>query len=260
MQRSLQADKFSKEWNFQKIFSIQLVIAFALCTFFSPLTHHFWEAVDIFIFKTINSTLAWGHGWQTFWAMANHKMADWIEDVVILAFAVIYVRSGQKEERLYRSSQILFFVIYSAFIIFFVNKTLIRDYLSINRDSPSLIVRETIKLSEHISWLKIKDESHKSFPGDHATTALLFGSTFIYLGSKKMKICAGIYMVFLILPRMILGAHWFSDVVVGSGSIVFFFLAWAYLSPLAYIISKGFARFFSLFSFSKKTDQIPSAS
>jgi membrane-associated phospholipid phosphatase len=148
----------------------------------------------------------------------------------------------KKEERKYKTAQILFFLLYSAFIIFFVNKAIIRDTLSINRDSPSLLVRETIKLSDHISWLKIKDESHKSFPGDHATTALLFGSTFIYLGSKAMKICASIYMVFLILPRMILGAHWFSDVVVGSGSIVMFFLTWAYLSPLAHRASKALER------------------
>jgi membrane-associated phospholipid phosphatase len=246
MQRPTLTATFSTEWKLQKIFSIQFIIILALCTFFSPLTHPFWEKIDIFVFKMINSTLAWGHGWQTFWAMANHKMADWVEDVVILIFAVLYVRSGKKEERLYRTSQILFFLLYSAFIIFFVNKAIIRDTISINRDSPSLIVRETIKLSDHISWLKIKDESHKSFPGDHATTALLFGSTFIYLGSKTMKLCAAIYMVFLILPRMILGAHWLSDVVVGSGSIVMFFLTWAYLSPLAHraskVLEKGLSR------------------
>jgi membrane-associated phospholipid phosphatase len=35
------------------------------------------------------------------------------------------------------------------------------------------------------------------------------------------------------MPRLITGAHWLSDVLVGSGGIVLFFLSIAFCTPLA---------------------------
>ncbi len=33
------------------------------------------------------------------------------------------------------------------------------------------------------------------------------------------------------MPRLIAGAHWFSDVVIGSGCIVLFFAGWGLFTP-----------------------------
>ena len=237
----------STGWKVKPMIVTHLVIALGLITLFSPLTRGFWQAIDLFFFNTLNSTLEWNRPWQVFWALGNHKYADWLEDLVILIFSYIYIRGGIKGEKLYKTAQILFILLYSALIIFFVNKIIFHDFINIKRDSPTLVVDSCIKLSEQISWLKIKDGSTKSFPGDHATTALIFGATFIYLGTRKMKIFAGIYTVFLCLPRMIVGAHWLTDVVIGSGSIVIFFLMWAVCSPLSSKCIKGIERFLHLF-------------
>ncbi|MCX6991212.1 MAG: phosphatase PAP2 family protein [Chlamydiae bacterium] len=238
---------FLPQWRLKPLIVTHLLIAAGFITLFSPLTHGFWQAIDLFFFKMLNTTLEWGRPWQVLWAIANHKYADWIEDLVIIIFSYMYIRSGLKEQKLYRISQILFILFYSAFIIAFVNKTVFHDWIRISRDSPTLVVDSCIKLSEHISWLKIKDGSTKSFPGDHATTAIIFGATFIYLGSRKMKICASIYAVFLCLPRMILGAHWLTDVIIGSGSIALFFLMWAVCSPLSNRCIKAIENFLLLF-------------
>ena len=235
------SSSYSTRWNPKALILMHIMIAIGLCTLFSPITHGLWKHVDYFIFKTINGTLSWGKPWQVFWALANHRGADWLEDIVILFFSWMYIKTGPKEDRLYRTSQIIFLLLYSAFIIFFVNKTLLRDHLRILRDSPTLIIEQSIKLSDHISWLKIKDGSSKSFPGDHGTTALLFGIAFVYLGNRTIKICAGIYALFLCLPRMILGAHWFTDIAIGSGSIAFFFLMWAFCTPFAHTVSSWIA-------------------
>ena len=238
---------FLPQWRVKPLLVTHLLIAAGFITLFSPLTHGFWQTIDLFFFKMLNSTLEWGRPWQVLWAIANHKYADWVEDFVILIFSCMYIHAGPKGTKLYRTAQILFICLYSALIIFFVNKTIFHDWIKISRDSPTLVVDASIKLSDHISWLKIKDGSTKSFPGDHATTAIIFGATFIYLGSIKMKICASIYAVFLCLPRMILGAHWLTDVIIGSGSIALFFLMWAVCSPLSNRCIKAIENFLNLF-------------
>ena len=239
------SSSYPAHWQPKALLLTNLMIALGLCTLFSPATHSFWQKIDHFIFQSINGTLSWGRPWQVFWALANHKIADWIEDIVILLFSLVYIQSGPKEERRYRASQIIFLLVYSALIIFLVNKTLLTDHVRVFRDSPTLIIKESIKLSDHIGWLKIKDSSSKSFPGDHGTTALLFGIAFVYLGSKRMKIYAAIYAVFLCLPRMLLGAHWFTDIAIGSGSIALFFLTWAFYTPFAHTATKRIASCFT---------------
>jgi membrane-associated phospholipid phosphatase len=233
-------------WNLKALCITHAVIILCLVTLFSEQTQPIWQSLDIAFFKTLNQSLNFGIAWQTFWAMANHKMADWVEDVVILGFCFFYVKAGKPSERLYRTSQMLFMIFFSALIIFFVNKIIIRDWVHIIRHSPTLVIESSIKLSDHISWLKIKDGSNRSFPGDHATTALLFGLTFVILGTRKMKILASLYAIFLCLPRMILGAHWLTDVMIGSGSIVFFFMMWAFCTPVAHKCTQYIERFLIL--------------
>lgn len=223
----------SKNWNYKGLLLCHLLVAILGTSLFFPLFAGAWSAVDIFFFKALNGTLKDRPLWQAFWAMANHKLADWVEDIVFIVFFIFYVKAAQRPDRLKKVANLLFIVTYSALIIYFVNRLLFRETLNIPRASPTLVVESSIKLSEHISWLKIKDDSSKSFPGDHGTTALLFTAAFCYLGTKKQKVLACLYGTFLCLPRLITGAHWLSDVIVGSGSIVLFFLSWAYCTPLA---------------------------
>jgi membrane-associated phospholipid phosphatase len=204
-----------------------------LWSLFTPSTTGFWEAIDVFFFKAINSTLRDNPTWQLFWALANHKMADWVEDLWVLCFFAVYVVQAPKGRRVRRVAELLFSVLYIGAIIYCVNKTLFREYLEIPRLSPTLSIENSVHLSDEIPWLSIKDDSAKSFPGDHGTTALLFATSFSFFAGRKLGILASLYAVFLCLPRLITGAHWLSDVIVGSGSITLFFLGWAFCTPFA---------------------------
>ncbi len=221
-----------KKWKIKQLIFFNALIFIMLWSLFTPATKIFWDTIDIAFFKTINSTLKGNPNWQLFWAFANHKIADWVEDLLVLCFFFVYVRKARKGFRLRRVAELLFSVLYIAAIIYFVNKTLFREYLEIPRLSPTLTLENSVHLSDEIPWLSIKDDSAKSFPGDHGTTALLFASSFSYFAGRKLGILATLYAVFLCLPRLITGAHWFSDVIVGSGSITLFFLGWAFCTPM----------------------------
>lgn len=224
--------RFKKTWNIKQLMVFNFLIVIALWSLFSPMTKIFWETIDIAFFKVINGTLQGHPNWQLFWALANHKNADWIEDICVLVFFSFYVLQAAKGLRLRRVAELLFSLLYIALIIYCVNKTLFREYLEIPRLSPTLTVENSVRLSEEISWLSIKDDSAKSFPGDHGTTALLFAASFSYFAGRRLGLFASLYAVFLCLPRLITGAHWLSDVLVGSGCITLFFLSLAFCTPM----------------------------
>ncbi len=208
-----------------------LAIAVLLGSFLWPATRALWEIFDIAVFKFLNHTLV-GHPWvQVFWAFVNHKRVDLVEDAVFLLFFILAIKAAPKKNRLRRSAEFLFCILLAGSIIYFVNRTLLRNHVLIPRESPSLVVAPCIRLSEEVPWLLVKDETIASFPGDHATTLLLFTVLYTFFAGRKLGFYALLYAVFRILPRLIVGAHWFSDVVVGSGCLVLFFLSFALCTP-----------------------------
>lgn len=219
-------------WNWKKLLFCHFFAAFLLGSLFFPWTHQIWNSLDRAIFKSLNQTLHGHEGWKTFWALANHRHADWVQDVFILGFYSISILRMPKFQRLSRTSQFIFSVLFIALTILLINRLLCRDFLSLRRYSPTLTLEGSIRLSEEISWMDIKDETTKSFPGDHATSALLFALTYAFFAGKRWGTIAIFYAIFLCLPRLIAGAHWFSDIMVGTGSIVLLSFSWAFYTPL----------------------------
>lgn len=209
-----------------------LIVALLFASLFLPWTQKLWEVVDVAFFKWINHSLKDRPLWQLFWACANHKLADWVEDIFILIFFFAYVRQKGALLPTRKIAQLLFFALYIGAIIYFVNGLIFKENWSMPRLSPTHVVEDSIRLSKEIPWMSIKDGSSKSFPGDHGTTALLFAASFTYVARWRLGILAILYSVFLCLPRLITGAHWLSDIIVGSGSITLLFLSWAFYTPL----------------------------
>lgn len=232
-----------RAWRLKTLLLWHIVGALLMTSLFWEVTKAYWEAIDIAFFKMINSTLKGRPLWQLFWATANHKLADWVEDLCILCFFIAYVRKAHKSLRLQKVSELIFCALYIGAIIYFVNRLLFRENLSIPRLSPTLVVDDSVRLSEEIPWMKIKDDSSKSFPGDHGTTALLFAASFSYLAGWRLGVLASLYAAFLCLPRLITGAHWLSDVIVGSGTITIICLSWAFCTPLFSRFTENVTRF-----------------
>jgi membrane-associated phospholipid phosphatase len=217
----------------EKIIACHLGAALLVLSLFCPLTAPLWKWVDTHFFTYINGSLEGRPSWQLFWACANHRLADWVEDVCILIFFALLVWKTPRGQRLYKSAQMLFFVVYVAAIIYGINQLLFREHSFIHRSSPSLVLDSAIRLSQEIPWMSIKDKSLSSFPGDHATTALLFACSFVYMaGWRKLSLLACLYSAFLCMPRLIAGAHWLSDIVVGSGAIALIAMSWVLYTPL----------------------------
>ena len=235
----------NSSWKIKTLLLCHFIGALLFASLFWPVTKGYWETIDIAFFKCINVTLKDHPSWQLFWAFANHKLADWVEDLCILCFFIAYVRQGHRHLRKRKVAELVFIVFYIAAILYFINRVLFRENLDIPRLSPTLVVEDSVRLSDEIPWMSIKDEASKSFPGDHGTTALLFAASFSYLAGWRLGVLASLYGAFLCMPRLITGAHWLSDVVVGSGTIAIITLSWAFCTPLFTRFTNGCERLFA---------------
>ena len=217
--------------KWKSLFLVHLAIFFLLGSFLWPATFAWWQTLDISIFKVLNHTLE-DHPWaQVFWTLVNHRKADLVEDAVFLLFFILAIRAAPKEKRIRRTAEFIFCILIAGSIIYSVNRTFLREHALLPRESPSLVVTPCVRVSKEVPWLIVKDETVTSFPGDHATTLLLFTVMYTFFAGRKLGTYAALYAIFRILPRLIVGAHWFSDIVVGSGCLVLFFLSWALCTP-----------------------------
>ncbi len=86
----------NSSWNVKILLLCHLIGALLFASLFWPITEAFWNTIDIAFFKCINSTLRDHPYWQLFWAFANHKLADWVEDLCVLCFFIAYVRQAHQ--------------------------------------------------------------------------------------------------------------------------------------------------------------------
>lgn len=239
-----QKNTLDSKWNLKLLFTIYALVAFFIFTLFCKSTKGFWIPLDTGCFRMLNSWIAESSFFQNLWAMANHRMTDWFEDFVFVLFFAWVIKATPEELRIRKIAECIFILFYSALVHLAINETLFRGLLHIQRKSPTLILDSFVDLSEKVSWIKVKVKSPKSYPGDHATVAILFMAGFLYLGRKNFKImCASfLYGITLILPRLVVGAHWLTDVLFGSVFIVLVPFSLAFCSPIASLVIQKIER------------------
>jgi Kdo2-lipid A phosphotransferase len=182
---------------------------------------YFWDPINHAVFKLFNSSLHLGKPIQIFWALLNNHYNDWFIDVVFLCFFIKYIKTSDEKSKIQKTVELFTVAAVMFFTIFVVNKIIFRNYFPIQIDSPSLKFSGYLNINILLPLIKSKVFAYGCFPGDHATTAMLFYFLTKPLFSHKTSKFLGIYIIFLILPRLVIGAHNFTDVLLGSLPIAF---------------------------------------
>lgn len=232
-----------RSWNIRLLLFGNGLVALLLLSLFLPYTSDAWQALDVTFFRLINAPLEHSPKLRVFWAIANHRLADWVEDLCFLGLYLVAIWKAPKGERKTMGVKLFTCVLLTALTILLVNRLLCRDLLRVRRQSPTNMVEGAVFLSDFISWMSVKVNSAKSFPGDHATTALMVTLSYAYLVRGRLAFLALLYGAFLCLPRLAAGAHWLSDIMIGSLSIVLFSFSWAFFTPLFSKIVAKLSRF-----------------
>ncbi|NGX50562.1 MAG: Lipid A 1-diphosphate synthase [Chlamydiae bacterium] len=214
-------------------FIAPLIVLLALISWLIPESRIFWDLLDQKSFHFLNSWVQTSPLWQNFWAFIGHRIMDWIHDLIMLLFFILNIIWAAPYLKIRKVAELIFSILFIGLIIHIVNGSALSETIHLYRDSPTMVDREAFRLSSVIEWTKVKDHSNKSFPSDHAITAILFTCLTFKLMGRKMGALALLYALFFCLPRLIAGAHWLTDTLIGSASIAIITTTIAFGTPLA---------------------------
>ena len=208
---------------------------------FSPLCSEyiggFWQNIDNSVFFTLNGSLDQQKStWNLIWAIANYRAFDLLAAVFMCIILGMYAReNGDRDEFLRRVGIILGCIVYIV-----ISSQLIKLFLrDIDRDSGTIMYKETaLLLGEMYPVIDPKDHSSTSFPGDHAIILIGFTISIFRYAKFKYGISALIVTVVFALPRLVGGAHWFSDIAVGAVFIIMISMSILFHTPLYLILEK----------------------
>lgn len=198
-----------------------------------PPTRALWDRADHLFFVALNGRLDGRSGWQAFWAAANLRVIDLVCAGVMLAFVLradfVFERRGLRAALCLLLCLMALAVLLRTAFDFGVVRP-----LQLTRVSASLTEPDAVRLSLRFpQWpLEVKDASATSFPGDHAAL-LLTWALFLSLQARGWRLAAVWAVVLLFsLPRLVAGAHWLTDDVVGGLAVALPAVALGSFTPL----------------------------
>lgn len=214
-----------------KLFLINGFAVLLLASWLIPFTRIIWDYIDNVVFLILNGSLNIGYYWRYFWAIANIRVFDIVPAVVIL---ILFLWWSYRDKRYNQREQfvtLVLFLFFMGIMRWIFGK--ITDLIQYHRPSPSIVFpEETIMLSRYFPLIDPKDSSFWSFPGDHGFVLLCFMFFFIWYGAGKFRIIAVASLVFFNLPRMVSGAHWFTDIAIGSMVLALVTISLWFYTPL----------------------------
>ena len=214
-----------------------LAAAFVVSWLFEP-GRSYWDQFDLAIFRTLNGTLEWGRVWQSIWAVANWRPCDLVIGVVLLMIliAAAHWRFAGRPVRAFVSLAI--FALVTLIVAELTSEVIVDNVLEYHRGSPTRVLDDTIRLSSLVDWVESKDTSRWSFPGDHGFVLLMCALYVSYLGNRRLFVAVWLVAILGALPRLISGAHWSTDIIVGSGTMALLTTAFLLATPLHdYLVS-----------------------
>lgn len=201
----------------------------ALLLFFSWLiepTRTLWLALDTQSFWAMNNSLAWGESWQILWAIANNRAFDLVSATAMLSvFAWPALVSDRSNQRRYIAMVLMVLITIMIFLT-------IGKQIPVDRVSATTDFEDALRLSRLVPDIPTKDIASDSFPGDHGLVLFIAaGFAWFYL-KRGAAVLALLFMVIFTMPRLMSGAHWLSDELVGAVFLGTMALSWVFATPL----------------------------
>lgn len=174
-----------------------------------------WRAMDVAVSRVLNAAIPLEDGFlRNVWAFANTRVFDMVVGAVMLAVMVRWLRSEGPKRMSERLATIIAVVAVIAACRLTTEVT--ADALSYQRESASAQLENVHTLPDSLFGVKVKSRSYNSFPGDHAFVLFSFILMLRLAGGRGREYRLLLPLLLAALPRMVSGAHWFTDVVVGS--------------------------------------------
>jgi membrane-associated phospholipid phosphatase len=217
--------KNSSGWRLALLIPANLLAILLILSWLFEPTRSLWLALDEQLFWAMNRSLNWGEGWQRLWAIANNRTFDL---AAAAAMALLFAHRALISDR----AQLKHYVAVGGFMfITLLIMLAISKELPIVRPSATALFPEALRLSELVTDIPTKDFSSDSFPGDHGLVLILCAGFALFYLPLPHGLLALVFMVLFTLPRLMSGAHWVTDEIVGAMSLGLFALSWLFATP-----------------------------
>lgn len=230
-----------KHWQPGAFILSLLCSALLFLTYFYSGTQLFWFALDRPIAYALNSLVTDNRTQQLIWSFGNLRVFDYVIALIMLAILLAYAFGSSHFSRSIRYAQCFVIVVLLVSLVSLSKNVIFGHFHNL---SPSLVLEPFTHLSKEVTvWSgKVKDHSTTSFPGDHAMVVATFTYLLWTIAGWRYGLAASVAAVVAVLPRMVSGAHWFSDVFVGGLGVAFFIVPWVAFTPIAWWLSVGVAK------------------
>ncbi|WP_437410685.1 phosphatase PAP2 family protein [Serratia marcescens] len=210
--------------NFPLILFFNLLGVALFLSWFLPANHGGWFTLDSAIFFFFNRHLATDPAFLHLVAITNNRAFDVIS---LLAMGLLYLYFYLKQDAAGRRRLVITGVV---MLLTAVVLNQLGHLLPVKHPSPTLTFDNIHRVSE-LTGIPTKDASGDSFPGDHGMMLIIFSCFMLrYFGRGAFAVALLITLVFS-LPRVMIGAHWFTDIAVGSLSVVLVGASWVLMTP-----------------------------
>jgi membrane-associated phospholipid phosphatase len=193
-------------------------------SWFLPANHGGWFTLDSAIFFFFNRHLATDPAFLHLVAITNNRAFDVIS---LLAMGLLYLYFYLKQDAAGRRRLVITGVV---MLLTAVVLNQLGHLLPVKHPSPTLTFDNINRVST-LTGIPTKDASGDSFPGDHGMMLIIFSCFMLrYFGRGAFAVALLITLIFS-LPRVMIGAHWFTDIAVGSLSVVLVGASWVLMTP-----------------------------
>lgn len=196
-------------------------------SWYLPANHGFWFPVDSSIFHYFNQMLAENRAFLWLVALTNNRAFDACS---LLAMGCLMLSFWLKETPAGRRRIVIIGLVMLLTAV--VLNQLGQALLPVKRASPTLSFEHINRVSE-LLHVPTKDASRDSFPGDHGMMLLIFTAFMLRYFGKTAGLIGLIIAVVFAFPRVMIGAHWLTDIMVGSLTVVLIGLPWWLMTPLS---------------------------
>lgn len=188
-----------------------------IITWMVPVTRQCWLKLDHVTFAALNGGLAGNEAAQQFWAFMSMRteVFDITAALLLILPFMYYMRTSDPQEVLKRATQGLYMG-----VVITVTILLAKEFSSA-RSSPSFVLVPLVDLSNVLSWAEAKVFAKYTFPSDHGIATLLLAVFYWHYAGRKYGLPMLLLGMFFCLPRLVAGAHWLTDIAVGSVFVTF---------------------------------------
>lgn len=211
----------------KRLLTILLLNVLGLILFFSwylPAGHGQWFAIDKGIFYWFNDRMVTSKLLLWLVAITNFRAFD---GVSLLAMGGLYLHFWRRETPQGRRRMLAIGI---TMLITAVGLNQLGHLIPVSHASPTKYFPDVHHVSQ-LTGIPTKDSSADSFPGDHGMMLIIFACFMLrYFNRRAFALAVLIVLVFA-MPRVMIGAHWFTDIAVGSLSVVLVGMSWWLMTP-----------------------------